>query len=56
MHTFVAGRLDMPQYKVFLSTEIFGSEVSIVSTPRYGILTTYAFISFFATARNDTTP
>ena len=46
----------MTQYKALLPAKIFSSEVSIVSIPECGKPMTYAFISFFATARKDTVP
>ena len=54
--TLISGCFNMTQHEALLPTEIFGSEASIVSIPMYGEPTTYAFISFFATARNDTVP
>ena len=55
-HTLIPGCLDMTQYEALFPTEIFGSESSIVSIQWHGKPITYAFISFFATARNDTVP
>jgi len=55
-HTLTPSCLNMTQHQTLLPTKILGSGVPTVSIWRYGIPLTYAFISFFATARNDTVP
>jgi hypothetical protein len=54
--TLVSGCLDMTQHQALLPTKIFGSEAPTMSTQLHAIPATYALISFFATARNDTVP